>query len=122
MTNVQNMCDQILCPKGTTYEFHKLKCIQGDYSACGISTLQVCPFEVDVNNVTTISWHQFEKVLVGRLIDGKDRHGLHLEYPSRKIVFCNLSYATKKCRMQLFWSCMQHVQLQNSCMRHFLIT
>jgi len=32
-------------------------------------------------------------------------------YTSRKIVFCNLSYATKKSRMQLFWSCMQHVQL-----------
>jgi hypothetical protein len=26
-------------------------------------------------------------------------------------VFCNLSYATKKSHMQLFWSCMQHVQL-----------
>jgi hypothetical protein len=41
MTSVQNMCDQILYPKGATYEFHKLKCIQGDFFACGISTLQV---------------------------------------------------------------------------------
>jgi hypothetical protein len=41
MTSVQNMCDQILYPKGATYEFHKLKCIQGDCFACGISTLQV---------------------------------------------------------------------------------
>jgi len=41
MTSVQNMCDQILYPKGATYEFHKLKCIQRDCSACGISTLQV---------------------------------------------------------------------------------
>jgi hypothetical protein len=29
----------------------------------------------------------------------------------RNFVFCNLSYATKKSHMQLFWSCMQHVQL-----------
>jgi len=39
---------------------------------------------------------------------------------SRKIVFCNLSYVTKKSRMQLFWSCMQHVQLHArffSCIR-----
>jgi hypothetical protein len=30
---------------------------------------------------------------------------------TRNFVFCNLSYATKKSHMQLFWSCMRHVQL-----------
>jgi hypothetical protein len=39
---------------------------------------------------------------------------------TRNFVFCNLSYATKKSHMQLFWSCMQHVQLHAtffSCIR-----
>jgi hypothetical protein len=30
---------------------------------------------------------------------------------TRIFFFCNLFYATKKSHMQLFWSCMQHVQL-----------
>jgi len=30
---------------------------------------------------------------------------------TRNFFFFNLSYATKKSHMQLFWSCMQHVQL-----------
>jgi hypothetical protein len=30
---------------------------------------------------------------------------------TRNFVFCNLSYATILSHMQLFWSCMQHVQL-----------
>jgi hypothetical protein len=29
-------------------------------------------------------------------------------YTTRNFVFCNLSYATKKSHMQLFWSCMRH--------------
>ncbi len=39
---------------------------------------------------------------------------------TRNFVFCNLSYATKKSHMQLFWSCMRHVQLHAtffSCIR-----
>jgi len=33
-----------------------------------------------------------------------------IEITTRNFVFCNLSYATKKSHMQLFWSYMQHVQ------------
>ncbi len=36
-------------------------------------------------------------------------------FTRRKIVFCNLSYEIKKSYMQLFWSCMQHVQLHATC-------
>jgi len=32
-----------------------------------------------------------------------------IEITTRNFVFCNLSYATKKSHMQLFWSYMQHV-------------
>jgi hypothetical protein len=45
--------------------------------------------------------------------------GIH-GHTTRNFVFCNLSYATKKSHMQLFWSCMQHVQLHAtffSCIR-----
>jgi len=43
-----------------------------------------------------------------------------ITYTNRNFVFCNLSYATKKSHMQLFWSYMQHVQLHAtffSCIR-----
>jgi hypothetical protein len=63
--------------KGTTYALHKLQCIQGDCFACGISTLQVCPYETNLNNVTTIPWQQLQKVLVGRSNDGKDGNALY---------------------------------------------
>jgi hypothetical protein len=58
---VKNLCDQILCLKGETNEFHKLQCIQGDCSTCGVLTLPVCPCEVDVNAEVTVPWQQFEK-------------------------------------------------------------
>jgi hypothetical protein len=43
------MCDLILCPKFEHDEYHKL-CIKGECGWCGISKLQMCPFEVDLNN------------------------------------------------------------------------
>jgi hypothetical protein len=49
VTGVRNMCDHILGSKGEIKNFHKLKCIQGDCSRCGISTLQLCPHEVNTN-------------------------------------------------------------------------
>jgi hypothetical protein len=39
-----------------------------------------CPFEVNINNVKTISWRQFEKVMVGKSNDGKDQHAFCFEY------------------------------------------
>jgi hypothetical protein len=74
------MCDHILCSKGKIEDFHKLKCIQGESSRCGISTLQLCLHEVDTNNQNMVSWHRFEKVWVARSNDGKDRHTMHLAY------------------------------------------
>jgi hypothetical protein len=47
-------------------------------------------------------------------------YGMDITITTRNFVFCNLSYATKKSHMQLFWSCMQHVQLHAtffSCIR-----
>jgi hypothetical protein len=79
-TNVENLCDQILCIKWEINEFHKLQCIQGDYSTCGVMTLPVCPCEVDVSVGVTVLWWRFEKIWVGRFNDGKDRHALCFEH------------------------------------------
>jgi hypothetical protein len=39
---------------------------------CNVSTLQFCLREVDSSTEEIVPWHQFEKVWVGRLEDGKD--------------------------------------------------
>jgi hypothetical protein len=53
---VRNLCDQILCLKEEIDEFHKLQYIQGDCCTCGILTLPICPYEVDVSVEVTIPW------------------------------------------------------------------
>jgi hypothetical protein len=39
VSNVKNLCDHILCPKGDIDEFHKKHCIEGNCAMCGVSTL-----------------------------------------------------------------------------------
>ncbi len=80
VSGVRNMCEHILCPNGRTDEFHKLECIQGNCFNYDISTLQFYLREVDNNTNTIVPRHQFEKVSVGRLNDGKNRYALRLEY------------------------------------------
>jgi hypothetical protein len=59
---VENLCDQILCLKGKTNEFHKLQFTQGDCSTCGVLTLPICPHEVGVGAKVTVPWQRFQKV------------------------------------------------------------
>jgi hypothetical protein len=56
-------------------------------------------------------WHEFERSVIA-----SDLWRM-CQSISRKIVFCNLSYATKKCHMQLFCNYTCCMQLQNSCIR-----
>jgi hypothetical protein len=49
------------------------------------------------------------------LWDGTKMNSQVDDITTRNFVFCNLSYATILSHMQLFWSCMQHVQLHATC-------
>jgi hypothetical protein len=88
---VRAMCDLVLCSKLESMDFHKLDCIRGNCTDCGVWKLQLCPHEVDPNSTILIPWRKFENVFVGQNSEGGDRHALRLEYkttpPSEFIAF-----------------------------------
>lgn len=48
--------EAIVCPKGEFDEWHKHKCLFGDYSRCGVCILPFCPKEIIGFNSNMVQW------------------------------------------------------------------
>ena len=69
---VTKFWEQIVCPKGESEEFHKLECLMGSCSQCGVDSLQLCPNE-EANAAFKLKWRCFSYEVVGVNDDGEPR-------------------------------------------------
>jgi hypothetical protein len=68
----------ILCLKPTLNEWDFKQCLMGDYNSCGVHTLKLCPFELEIDR--TIHWRNIGYEVVGQIENGRGRKASQVEY------------------------------------------
>jgi len=50
----------MVCPKGEFDEWHKCKCLFGDYFRCAVHILPLCPKEIIGSNFDMVQWRHYD--------------------------------------------------------------
>ncbi len=70
----------IICPKPIGDKLHKQDCLMGDFSLCGINTLNIYATKKLLCVSRMMQWQQYAKVFIGQKDNGDDQKMMQLQY------------------------------------------
>lgn len=70
---IRLLWEECVCPKGEYDQWHRLECVMGTCSLCGIDQLPLCPSEITAADGYLLRWKCFQYEEVGKTPDGRPR-------------------------------------------------